>query len=328
MAKSKKSAPSIIVDILIIGGGPAGLTAGIYAARSEAKTVIIEQTICGGQVTQTLDVENMPGFLKIGGAELALEMTGQAENAGCEIFYEEIKNIELGTQHSDFSVPVHKVVTEDNTFIAKSVIIATGAGPRRLTAKNQDNFHGRGIHYCGLCDGSFYKNKRVIVVGGGNSAVEEVLYLSNIAKEVTIVNVTPNFNAQAVLVERLKTVYNYKAAYHNHTVEEILSDESGVLTGILVKEKGGKLTTLEADGVFVAIGRVPNTAFLKEQITLSEYGYIVADAKMRTNIDGVFAAGDVIDKQIRQIVTACSDGAMAATNAEAYVRCHVADVRC
>jgi len=297
---------NISTDILVIGAGPAGLTAALYGARAGKKTTVLESVVCGGQITSTGEIENMPGFATISGPDLAISMMTQAESAGAEIVYTEIKEIEFSP---------HKVIANDGTsYDAKSIIIATGAGPRRLDCDGAALFDGRNIHYCGLCDGNFYKDKDVAVVGGGNSAVEEVIYLAEIVKSVTIVNITDKFNAQKPSLDKLVTLKNIKAIYHNHVVTRVSGDKN--LTAIEIQDtKSKKITAINCDGIFVAIGRAPNTDIIKDKIELNKCGYIKVDANMQTNVQGVFAAGDVVDKALRQIVTACADGAIAAVSA-------------
>ncbi|MCL2569695.1 MAG: FAD-dependent oxidoreductase [Firmicutes bacterium] len=303
------------VDILIIGGGPAGLTAGVYAARSGSKTIIIEDKICGGQILQTgKPVVNMPGIVSISGVDLSEALATQAEESGATIVYDEITQIKFSKKKCG----THKISTSDTEFSAKAVIIATGAEPRKVGAINEEKFDGRGIHYCGLCDGAFYKDKDIVVVGGGNSAVEEVIYLATLCSGVIIVNATENFNAHSTTVEKLGSLKNIKGIYHNHTVEKFNGDKK--IESLDIKGTNGKQTTIKCEGVFVAIGRAPSTKILGDAIKLDNSGYIIADNQMRTNIHGVFVAGDVRVKDVRQLVTACSDGAIAATSASAYIK--------
>lgn len=295
-------------DILIIGGGPAGLTAALYAARAGADVTLIEERICGGQITGTEEVENLPGVMSIGGPELAMNLLAQAENAGAKIEYATVRSV---------CFDVKKAKTDDDEYTAKAIILAMGAGPRRLETHGAERFDGRGIHYCGMCDGAFYKDRDVVVIGGGNSAVEEVTYLSPIVKSITVVNNLADFTAQTILVEKLLQLDNIKNIYHGNVVAKINGDDS--LESIEIKDKGGKTKTIKCDGVFVTIGRAPNSHLVKGKIDLVG-GYIPVDGKMQTAVPGIYAAGDIIEKQIRQIVTACSDGAVAASHAVHFIK--------
>jgi len=285
-------------DILIIGSGPAGMTAAIYAVRSGLNTLILESTGAGGQIISTNEIDNFPGFVKISGAELAMKMSEQVEASGVETIYDEIVNLSGKT-----------VTCNDTKITAKAIIIATGASPRKIGCPGEEKFLGSGIHFCALCDGAFYKDKDIIVAGGGNSAVEEVLYLAPIAKSITMVNAFPNFTAFKTLTDQLPK--NLKI-YHNTTVKEVIGEKK--LEGI--KLSNGEIIT--CDGVFVAIGRKPNTELFDVELTKDKY--IKVNQKLETNIPGVFAAGDVCEKHVRQIVTACADGAIAATHAAEYTR--------
>jgi len=297
------------VDILIVGGGPAGLMAATYASQAGAKALVIEQTICGGQITTTPEIENMPGFPKITGAELAIFMTDQAEERGAEIVYEQVTDIK-------FEKPF-MVMTNENIYTPKAMILATGASPRRTGAANEKKFIGRGIHFCGLCDGALYKDKDIVVVGGGNSAVEEIIYLSELVKSITVINNMPSFTALETSVDRIKTLKNVKKVFHDTIIESFSGDKR--VTGITIN-KDGKQSNISCDGVFVAIGRAPNNELFKGKIDLTNDGYIITDSNKQTNIDGVFGAGDICEKHIRQIVTATSDGAIAAISAASYIK--------
>jgi thioredoxin reductase (NADPH) len=293
-------------DVAIIGGGPAGLTAGLYSARAGAKTVIIEQVATGGSVNLTSEISNFPAFIEISGQELGEKMREQTESAGAEILYDEIKSIDFAS----------KTVYGEFALNYKALIICTGASPKKLGCPREEEFIGTCVHFCGLCDGIFYKGKSVIVVGGGNHAIEEALHLSGIAKTVTIVNNTRGFNAQQVLVEKLG---NNVKVIQSHKVLSLIG--GGKLTGIEIQNVlTGKKRVLDCDGVFVAIGRVPNTALFKNYIRLSGENYIIVDEKLRTNIAGVYAAGDVTEKSVRQVITACADGAVSATAAAEYIK--------
>jgi len=293
-------------DLLIIGAGPAGMMASIYASRAGLRTLILESTGAGGQVLSTAEIDNFPGFTSISGAELAMKMSEQTEVCGVETVYDEITEITLTGK-------TKQVVCHDTTITAKAVIIATGASPRKIGCEGEERFLGAGIHFCALCDGAFYKDKDIVVAGGGNSAVEEVLYLSPLVKSITVANAFPGFTAFTSLVEKLEKLPNVKV-FHNTEIKKIIGD--GKLTGVELSGAG----VTPASGVFVAIGRKPNTDFLGGSVELATGGYIAVNKKLETNIPGVFGAGDVCEKLVRQIVTACSDGAIAATHAAEYVR--------
>jgi thioredoxin reductase (NADPH) len=297
-------------DLIIIGGGPAGLTAGIYAKRAGLKTVIIEKAVTGGQMNLTGSIENYPAFTNISGQDLSAKLTQQVSALGVELIFDEIESVDL---------PKKEVKLYDTIYKASAIIIATGAGPRKMNAKNEEKFIGRGVHYCALCDGNFYKGKTVVMAGGGNSAVEDAVYLSAICKSVTIVNMTPDFNAQAVLLDSLKARPNIKNIYHGSAVQEILG--GGEIVGIKIKNLATKeITEIPCDGVFVAIGRVPNVDLFHGGLHLNKGGYIKTDEKCATNLEGIYAAGDVREKSCRQIITAAADGAISATAAAEYIR--------
>ena len=296
----------ISCDLVIIGSGPAGMTAAVYAARAGLDTKILESTMPGGAILNTSEIDNFPGFVRVSGAELARNMQAQVESCGVETVYDEISNISL-------SDDTKTIVCADTTFKAKSIIIATGAGPRKIGCPNEEKFIGRGVHFCGLCDGAFYRGKDIVVVGGGNSALEEAVYLSPIAANVVIINNMPRFGGFTSLIEKVSALANVRIL-HNTTVEEILGGEK--LVGI--KTNAGE--EISCAGVFVAIGRTPNTDFLRGTVELSNGGYVKIGKRQETGIAGVYAAGDVCEKNVRQIVTACADGAVAATHAAEYVK--------
>lgn len=291
-------------DLLIIGAGPAGMMAAVYAARAGLKTLILETTGAGGQILSTSEIDNFPGFLSVTGAELAMKMNEQVENCGVEILYDEISSLDLQGKQK-------KIVCADATIVAKAVIIATGASPRKIGCIGEEKFLGAGVHFCALCDGAFYKGKDIVVVGGGNSAVEEIIYLAPIAKSVTVTNMMPKFTAFQTLVDKIPSSVK---VHHNTTIKKMEGDRK--LEGIMLSNK----KRIKCDGVFVAIGRKPNTSAFDGQIKLAAGGYIAVNNKLETNLPGVYAAGDVGEKLVRQIVTACADGAIAATHAAEYIR--------
>ncbi len=300
-----------IHDIIIVGAGPAGCTAALYAARAGFDTVIIERLSPGGQMALTGDIENYPGFENgVDGFTLGMKMHQQAERYGVRTEY-------AGVLSVDFSDKIKKLKTDSGIFMAKSVIISTGANPRELGIKNEKELTGKGVHYCAHCDGRFYKDKTVAVIGGGNSAAADALYLSRIAKKVYLVHRRDSLRATKIYHEPLMNSENVEFLW-NSTVSEFIAD--GKVSGIITKNiLNGELSEVDCDGVFVSIGRKPATEFLQGKINLDENGYIVADESTQTNIDGVFAVGDVRTKALRQIVTAVSDGATAVHYAEEYL---------
>ena len=295
-------------DVLIIGGGPAGLTAGIYAGRAGVKTAIIEKAFTGGQAGETYEIENYPGFVKVGGFELAQEMTKQAEAFGAKIIYSEISEINLEEK---------TVTLQDLTKItAKTIIIATGATHAKLNIDKEDDLKGKGVSYCATCDGGFFKGKVVTVIGGGNTAVSDALYLSNFASKVYIVHRRREFRASPSLVSRLQVKgVLVKTPY----VTSSLIDEDSRLKAIEVKNvETGEAERIDTDGLFIAVGQTPQTEQFAG-VEKDEKGYIISDEDMRTNIEGVFVAGDCRQKFLRQIITACADGAISAERAVEYV---------
>lgn len=293
-------------DLLIIGSGPAGMMAAVYAARAGLSTLILEITGAGGQILSTSEIDNFPGFVTITGADLAMKMQQQVESCGVETIYDEIASTSIDSKEKTVSCL-------DTTIKCKSVIIATGASPRKIGCEGEEKFLGAGIHFCALCDGAFYKNKDIVIVGGGNSAVEEALYLSPIAKSIIMVNMMPKFTAFPYLVDRLAGLSNIKVM-HSTTISKVIGEDKLRSVQVNTGEK------IPCDGIFVAIGRKPNTAFLNDSIDLADGGYIMVNKKLETSISGVYAAGDVSEKFVRQVVTACSDGAIAATHAAEYIR--------
>ncbi len=302
---------SNIHDIIIIGAGPAGCTSALYAARAGFDTVIIERLSPGGQMALTGDIENYPGFEKgVDGFSLGMKMHQQAEHYGVQTEYAEVLSV-------DFSDKIKKVETDNGNLLAKSVIISTGANPRELGIKNEKELVGKGVHYCAHCDGRFYKDKTVAVIGGGNSAAADALYLSRIAKKVYLVHRRDTLKATKIYHEPLMNSGNIEFVW-NSTVSEFIAD--GKVSGIKIRNLlNNEISAIECDGVFVSIGRKPATEFLRDKIDLDENGYIVADESTRTSTEGVFAVGDVRTKALRQIVTAVSDGATAVHYAEEYL---------
>lgn len=298
-------------DVLILGGGPGGLTAGIYAGRAQLKTGMIERLMPGGQVASTEFIENYPGFAEgIAGPDLMMAMEKQAKKFGLEIM--------TGTvDHLNMKVTPKEVVASGKTYHAKTVIVATGTDPRLLNVPGEKAFKGRGVSYCATCDGPFFKDKDVVVVGGGSSGVQESLYLTRFVKSIHLVEFMDHLNAERILQERAKQ--NEKFTFHlNHQVVSINGSqkvESVTLKNRATKEK----FDIQADGVFIWVGMNPNTGFLKNHIDLNDWGFIRAGEDCQTSVPGVFAVGDVREKTIRQITTAVADGTIAAEGALKYI---------
>ncbi len=300
-----------IYDMVILGGGPAGYTAALYAARAGLKAIVLEKLSAGGQMALTHQIDNYPGFEEgIDGFELAEKMQQQAERFGAETELAEVISVRLDDE-------VKEIVTSEGTFYGKTVVISTGANPRELGLPGEQALVGRGINYCAACDGMFYRNKTVVVVGGGNSAAADALLLSRIAKKVIIIHRRDTLRATKIYHEPLMKASNVEFRW-NSTVSELLHDSK--ISGVKIRDVNtDEESNMECDGVFVSIGRSPATALVEGQLHLDPAGYIIADESTRTNIPGVFAAGDVRTKALRQVVTAVADGAMAVHYAEEYL---------
>lgn len=300
-----------IFDLIVVGGGPGGYTAALYGARAGLKTLLLEKLSAGGQMALTHQIDNYPGFeAGIDGFTLAEKMEQQAQRFGAQTRYAEVQSLDLRANP--------KVVTTDSgTFYGKAVILATGANPRPLGLKEEAELVGKGVAYCAACDGMFYRGKTVVVVGGGDTAAADALLLSRIAKKVILVHRRDTLRATKIYHQSLTETENVEF-YWNSTVEEILHDQR--VSGVVLKNlQTGAITRLDADGVFVSIGRVPATKLVENQLTLAPGGYIAADESTRTEIPGVFAVGDVRSKKVRQVVTAVADGAAAVHMAEEYL---------
>ena len=300
-----------IYDMLILGGGPAGYTAALYAARAGFDTLLIERMSAGGQMALTGEIENYPGFDEgVDGFTLGMKMQNAAEKYGAKTEYDEVTEV-------DFSGKIKKVRTVGGEFFGKTVVISTGANPRELGVNGESELVGRGVHYCAHCDGRFYKDKTVAVIGGGNSAVSDALYLSRLAKKVYLIHRRDSLRAEKIFEEALKNADNIEILW-NSKVEDFITD--GRVTGLkLISTQSEKVSEIECDGVFVSIGRKPATDFLQGVVALDKNGYIIADESTKTGIDGVYAVGDVRTKPLRQIVTAAADGAVAVHFAEEYL---------
>ena len=289
-------------DTIIIGAGPAGLSAGIYARRGGLKTVIIEKQSVGGQAQTAADIQNYPGIPSTSGFDLCYAMMNQCTTFGADFVFDTISQIQLDGE-------VKKVTLASGTEIeGKTVIIASGASARKLGVENENEFIGKGVSYCATCDGAFFKGKTVAVIGGGNTAAEDALYLEKLAKKVYLVHRRDALRADKILCDRLE---KSGVSIIWDSIVESLSGEDKIAQVTLKNIKNGTLTPLSVDGVFVAIGEIPNSQ-LFENVEKTPSGYIVTSDVMRTNVDGVYAVGDVREKSLRQVVTACADGAIAA----------------
>ena len=303
-------------DIVIIGGGPAGMTAAIYSQRAGMKCVILEKMAVGGQVALTPRIENYPGFKVIDGMSLSQNMMEQTIGLGADIDYVEAFDV-------DFSGKMKKVKTKDVTYVAHAVILAMGASARALGTKDDARFVGKGLSYCAICDGAFFKDKVVAVVGGGNSAFQDIEYLSTFAKKIIHINRRSEFRADNANLETYNKLKNQKnskiESYLGYVIEGLKGDN--VLKGLVLRNlKTNELIEVETDGLFVAIGRVPQTEILDKGLKLDETGYVAVDENMKTNLDGIFACGDITHKTLRQIATATGDGAIAGISASSYVK--------
>lgn len=300
-----------IYDMLIIGGGPGGYTAALYAARAGLSVLLLEKLSAGGQMAQTHQVDNYPGFEDgIDGFELAEKMQRQAERFGAKTEYAEVYSLDLGAEPK-------KAETSEGTFFGKTVVLATGAGPRMLGLPREQELTGRGVAYCAACDGMFYKGRTVVVVGGGNSAAADALLLSRIAKKVILVHRRDSLRATKIYHEPLLQAENVEFMW-NSQVTELL--HSGKLTGVTVQNlHSGDSSRIDCDGIFISIGRKPASELARDQLALDADGYVIAGEDTRTNIPGVYAVGDLRTKHLRQIVTAVADGAVAVHMAEEYL---------
>lgn len=298
-------------DVVILGGGPAGFSAGIYTARGNVSTVILDVSMLGGQPSNYLELENYPAFMKIGGFDLMEKFEEHADMFGVQKFpMQEIESVDL--------VSSPKIIrTKEAEFRAKSVIIATGAKPMKLGVKGEEEFIGRGVSYCAVCDGAFYKDKVVAVVGGGNSAVEEAIYLTKFASKVYIIHRRDELRADKIIQDR--ATKNEKIEFVLNGVVCEIQGQDLVNNLILKNTKTDEMFNLAVDGVFPYIGITPNVENISGQITQDKAGFIITDETMKTSIDGVFAIGDVRKTPLRQVITAASDGAIAGVYAVKYI---------
>lgn len=299
-----------VYDLVIVGGGPAGFTAALYGARAGRSVLVLEKMAPGGQMAMTENIENYPGFDRIDGLTLAEKMKSAAEAAGAHTRMAEVTAMQLeGTKKT--------VTTTEGDVTARAVVLAMGAVPRTLGVTEEEEMRGRGVSYCATCDGNFFRGKTVAVVGGGNSAAEDALYLSKLCKQVYVIHRRDTLRASRTEASRLEQAENISFLW-NKQVTALQHDFK--LTGVTLRDtQTGAESTLACDGLFVAIGRRPDTTLVQDRLACTPEGYLVADETTRTSIPGVFAAGDVRQKPLRQIVTAAADGAVAAHFAQQYL---------
>ncbi len=301
-----------IFDLIIVGGGPGGLTAGIYAMRAALDTVLVEKGVPGGQMVMSAEVENYPGFDLIGGAELSQKFAQHAQAYDLEILSKEVTAIEPGLAH-------HTVHLDDGeTLKGHAVILGTGGNPRKLGISGEEDNYGKGVSYCAVCDGFFFRNKIVVVIGGGDTAAEEALYLAKLAEKVYLVHRRDELRASSILSKRVMDECKIEILW-NSVVTAIKADNGSVCAVDLQDVNTGESRELAADGAFIFIGFDPNTAIVPRGIKLSAEGYVVTDDRCQTTIHGIYAIGDLRDKYARQIVVAAGDGATAALVAAHYV---------
>ena len=299
----------MVYDIIIVGAGPAGLTSAIYARRASKSVLVFEAKSYGGQIINTLDIENYPVEEHISGFDFATKLYNQAKNLGSEFIFEKVVNInDLGMEK--------EVITTKNTYKAKSIIIATGSENRKLGLPLEDELVGKGISYCATCDGAFYKKKTVAVVGGGNTALEDALYLADIADKVYLIHRRDEFRGEESTLTRLKEKDNIEFIYNSNVTK---LNATNRLESIEVTNNDGSIKKISLDGLFVAVGRIPENQNFAKLIKLDNNGYIIAGENCHTNVNGIFVAGDNRVKEVRQLVTAAADGAVAAVEAIKYI---------
>ena len=304
----------MMYDTMIIGAGPAGMTAALYAARSNLKVALLERGIYGGQMNNTAEIENYPGYARISGPELAEKMFEPLENLGVEHLFGQVEKIE---DHGDYK----KIITEDESFETKTVILASGANHRHLGVPGEEEYNSRGVSYCAVCDGAFFRDEDLLVVGGGDSAVEEAIFLTRFAKSVTIVHRRDQLRAQKLLQER--AFANEKISFiWDSVVKEIKGDDRRVTSVVFKNVKTGQSSESDFGGVFVYVGLDPVSDFVKDLGICDEAGWIVTDQHMKTAIEGIYAIGDVRQKDLRQITTAVGDGAVAGQEVYKYITEH------
>lgn len=296
-------------DLVIVGGGPAGLTAGLYASRAKLKAVLIEKKGLGGQLLKTEWIEDYPGFDRIKGAELAQRMENQVRKLGLQIETDVVQCVKRRG--------IHKLVQMESgkEYLAKAVIVTAGGEPRKLDVPGEEEFTGRGVSYCAICDGAFFQDQEIAVVGGGDSAIEEALFLTRYASKVHILHRRSAFRAQAVLLDRAKA--NPKIQFHRDSTVEAIHGSEGV--DYITVRRNGKQQRLNVTGVFIFIGFIPNTDLFCGHVEHDQYGYVITDTNMATSVKGIYAAGDIRSQVTHQITTAVGDGTTAAISAERYI---------
>ena len=287
-------------DIIIVGGGPAGMTAAIYARRANKKVLVFEGKACGGQILNATEVDNYPGFESISGFDLSQNMYNQAVKLGAEFKFEMVKKITADK----------KVITDNGEYQAKAIILATGAENRRLNIVEEADYIGRGISYCATCDGNFYKGKDVAVVGGGNTALEDALYLANLCNKVYLIHRRDQFRGEDKYVEQIKLSDNIELILNSQVVDLIGEDK---LNQITVKNNDETTRTIDVSGLFIAVGQQPRNEMFADVVEIDEKGYIKAHDEVYTNVEGIYVAGDTRNKVLKQLTTAVSDGSLAAT---------------
>ncbi len=305
-----------VYDVLVLGGGPGGYTAAMYAARAGLQVAVLERLAAGGQMALTHQVDNYPGFDEgVDGFDLGMRMQKGAERFGAETVFADVQSVELQGK-------IKKLHTDQGTFYGRTVILATGANPRKLGLPMEQELTGKGVHYCAACDGMFYRGKTVVLVGGGNSAVADALVLSRVAEKVILVHRRDTLRASKIYHEPLQQAQNLEFRWNSEVTSLAHGDR---VEGVVIHSKAtGENEQITCDGVFVSIGRTPATALFEGQLELDEAGYIVAGESTATNLPGVYAVGDVRTKAVRQIVTATADGAVAAHEIEEYLAVAVA----
>lgn len=291
-------------DVIVIGAGPAGLTSAIYGVRSNKKVLVLEANTYGGQIVNTDKIDNYPAMMHVSGFDFATNLYNQAKELGADIKFEKAVDLKDGK--------VKEVITENNTYKAKAIVLAMGVKNRSLNAPGEKEFTGKGVSYCATCDGMFYKDKIVAVVGAGNTAFEDAIYLSNICKKVYLIHRNENFRADESVINELKSKGNVEFILNTNVVS-INGKEK--VESIDIKDNNENTFNLKIDGIFIAIGQIPENNNLTKNIELDDNGYIKSDNNLKTNVDGIYVAGDIRQKELRQLVTATSDGAIAVVNA-------------